>query len=229
MTLIVRAYSTEKKARDAAKKLKAEGFGEDSICVLAPKAEEDTAADVADAVRGGHLPRSYAEAVTKDLKDGRCVASVNAVFGHGQDASLIMESFGPVETYKALLATDDKRFTSDGWAGLPLILQGRRFFLFSGELAPSTSRTKLSDNAAPLSSRLGIKLLKDQKKDWKTSFGMPLLTSKQYILGEPKLISKRHIFGEPKLNSNRHIFGEPNISKEAGPFSKLFGWALLTK
>lgn len=225
MTLAVRVYAAEKKARDAAEKLKAEGFSGDKITVLAGKADADPSADVAAAVTAGLMPGAYAGTAAATMKKGRAIVAVDAPFGAGGTAERILDGFGPVQDDLQISTTGSTsgNLTTEGWGPL---LSERRFFLFNGELINSASRTELMKDPAPLSSRLGLRILTEPKKDWTQSFGQSLLSTKRFIFGEPKLTPKKYAFGEPKL-TNKYTAGEPQLTSDAAPFSKTLGQSVL--
>ncbi len=240
MTLIVRVYAAEKKARDAAAKLKAEGYSEDKILLMAPKADADPGEAVAAAVASGHLPSNYAIMATDNLKEGRSVVAIDPPFGAGLGATEVLDSFGPVKEDKAPDTTYQSTYTTEG-IGLPLLWNGKSWFagLFGGELSNSAPRAKLSDDPTPLSSRLGMTVLKEDKKDRTHSYGQPLLTSKQYILGEPKLTSEAAPFsariGMKLLTEKKEgewttdSFGNKLLSSDPAPLSSAMGMTVLTK
>lgn len=240
MTLTVRVYATEKQARDAAKKLKSEGFGDDAVFVMAPKEGANVGAEVAAAVKGDRLPESYSQIAAANLRQGRAVVTVNPPFGHGHTVNEVLDSFDPVaikEAPSTVSSATKQRFMSDS-LGMPLLWKGKSFLAgwFAGELSPSKPQAKLSDEPAPLSKRLGMTVLSETKKDWNASMGQPTLSSKRFILGEPQLSSDpaplstrlgMTVLSESKKDWT-HSFGQPLLSSDPTPLSTKLGLRVLS-
>lgn len=248
MTVIVRVYAAERKARDAAKKLKTEGFGDDIVCVLAPKTAAaegaapgeaarpakaaDVAKDVAAAVDSGRLPKSKAALATENMQQGRTVLAVDAPYGSGLLATQIMDSFEPVEIApaKSVTAEGKPRLTSEQF-DVPLLWDGKTATAnwFGGELTSHDytffKAEMLSDNPTPLSSCLKLKVLQNPKKDWKHSFGQALLSP------DPTPFSRR--FGwKVLLDTEKNwtaSYGFPLLTSNPAPLSKLLGLPVLSK
>lgn len=239
MTLIVRVYASEKKARDAAQKLKSEGIGNGAAMVMSPKPDADAAAEVAAAVKSGQVPAPLRSMATENLKQGRSIVMIDPPFGYGAPATEILDSFGPLEVAVPAVTPMGtvSQFTTEGW-GLPLLWNGKSIFanFFGGELTSAKPRATLSNDAAPLSSRFGMRVLTEPKKDWTQSFGQKLLSSKRFITGEPKLTSEAaplssrigmKTLTEPKKEWTTDSFGQPLLSSNPTPLSDMMGWRVL--
>ncbi len=236
MTLIVRVYDSEKKARDAAKKLKADGFGD--VLVLAPKAGGEGAAkadygrDVADAVRGGRFPRASSRMAADSLQKGRAVLCVDAPYGAGKAANEIVESFGPMEVKEQAEPFDfNSGLTSDAF-NVPLLQDGYTLANWFGGLLKSSDYTfssflnlaLVTDDPAPLSSRLRLSVLSDPKK--------PYTVGEPTLLSDPAPLSTRFRFdvlSKPKKDWTQS-FGRPLLMKNnPTPLSDRLGWSVLSK
>lgn len=258
MTLIVRVYRSQRKARDAIKKLKASGFREDSVFVMTPSAEADVNAVVAAAVDAGRLPKAYTEIATAGLREGRSILTVDAPSGQDLLAAKIMEGVDPVKSKdpeepkpeevkpveavkEAVKQTTKSQYTSEAW-GIPLLWNGKSFLanMFGGELASSNfyffGAPKLKDNPAPLSTCANISLLSDDPAPLSAKIGRPVLTDKPYSAGEPVLTSDAaplsSKLGLPVLSETKkewtHSMGQPMLMSEPAPFSKALGWPVLS-
>jgi hypothetical protein len=246
VTWIVRVYSTQKKARDAAKKVSAEkGIPSDRVFVMAPVADADAdaiSAEVAAAVDGGNLPQTYGKIASDSLQQGLTVLAVDPPFGTGAPVTKILDGFEPVKVDRPD-AAKEPRLASEQM-GIPLLLKGRS--IFGGELSSSPysflGSPKLSNDPAPLSSKAGMKLLSESdptplssrfkmkvlsasKTDWKRSMGLPMLSSNPAPLSS---LFRMKTLSEPKKEWT-HSMGQPLLSSEPAPLSKLMGWSVLSK
>lgn len=181
-TLVVQIFDGDAPARDAAAKLLAAGFAEETIVVVSPNSGESVAGALLAGQRMGHLAAFYAERV----RHGRALVAVTPPFGSAAEASRIMVEAGAVDLELARPEDPDKvewgpgaPFSEAlGWRVLsprnPTPLSDalnlrtktkQRHFLVSGLGDPHwTFSSKigmglLSNVAAPLSSRLGMRLL----------------------------------------------------------------------
>lgn len=246
MTLFVRVYANAKKARDAAKKLKAEGLSDGQALILAPNAGLDVGAEVAAAVKGGRLSKAHAAIASQSLQEGRTVLSVDAPYGGGFLVTEIMDSFEPVAIDAAAAHNSMPRRFSEMF-NMPTIWNGKSVFanVFGGELISSNcfifpsvfGLGLLSNEPTPLSKRLGMRVLLERKKDWNLSFGQPILkaTPKDWkqSFGQPLLsddptpLSSR--LGMRVLSDKKFTTGEPVLSSDPAPLSNAVGMPLLSK
>lgn len=203
---IVRMYETEQQARNAARKLKDEGFPEDQIFLVTPQSG-GTAEAIAAAIMAGFVLRSHAKVYAQGIQAGRSLVVVRAAFGYTQDAIDILDSFGPVDTGLRLpsrdssIAWDEAAPISSAFRlpvllrnspaplsrtfGMPPLSRGRTGWLAAmfGELtgprfafSALLGMPLLSRNAAPLSSLFGLKTVSASSGPWQKSFGLPILT-----------------------------------------------------
>jgi hypothetical protein len=161
---------------------------------------------ISTAIMAGYVLRSHARVYAEGVKHGRSLVVIHAPFGHGALATHIVDSCGPVDSglrlpQEPVHSWDEKTPLSSALAlpvlwrnqpapfsafwGLPTLSRGRSMFFSTlfGELVSSKFTFSallglglLSQNAAPLSSRLGLKTLSGKQGAWTTSFGLPLLT-----------------------------------------------------
>lgn len=248
-TPIVRMYETEKRARDAVRKLKAEGFRKDTILLVTPSAKG--AAESIDAIASSPvaalLPRDRAEIHAEGVRQGRCLVAIQAPFGQGQLAKEILAGCGPAGQGPGVPESP-----SIAWeVGAPLssgfripVLWRNRPDPFSRLLARPTlteGRTfeskypELKDPGWTFSSRLGLPLLSGNQRGraslsgrtgdaWKRSLGLPMLSR------EPAPFSKMlnmHLLTVPLPHSYpapfSHRTGFPVLSQGRTFLSRLFG------
>jgi hypothetical protein len=237
-TPIVRVYDDEKQARDAARKLKAEGFSKASILLVSPSprgeaqpVEAMTSSGVADL-----LPRGHAQVYAQGVQQGRALLVIRPPFGQGQLAKEVMNSFGPVSSGPGVPAAP-----STAWeVGAPLssgfrlpVLWRRQPEPLSRLLGrPSLTRGRTFQDRYPelkdphwtFSSRLGIPPLSRNQRPraslsgrsgpaWRRSFGLPMLS------GNPAPFSST--FG-------MHLLTGPLASHHPAPFSERAGLPLLS-
>ncbi len=222
MRPLARIFESGDQARDAAEKLKAAGFDEESTFVMAPPAasgaasstgeDESAEGDVAvpppsvapvepssvsaeelvQKVRpAGDLEITRAWACVRALERGKSLVVVGAYYGNGLRAHTIMDSSGalPEELLDAPKPDNPSPFSD--FIGIPCLenrysflsgdnpLKDPHWTLFPVKLKDKlTFNTKLIDNPAWLSSKLGMKTLTENKSR-RTSFGFKLLTNQQ--------------------------------------------------
>jgi len=186
-------YKTEQQARDVVKKLKDDGFPDNSILLVTPGASGE-------AILGFTLGGD-AEVYAQSMARGRSIVLVRAAFGLGQAVISIMESGDPVDTdllappkvasaweesgapfssamqWPVLKRNEPAPFSD--FLGIPLITGdlGCESSMI-GTLSASSPELSfgyrvLSDKATPLSSLLGLSVLSD-KGPGEESFGLPL-------------------------------------------------------
>ncbi len=235
MTLYVQVYKTEKAARDAARKLAEAGQRKSAIYVMTPKAEAESEAsysrEVQEAIEAGRLPESHANVAEGSLAKGRTVLSVDANLGFGKQVLAITEEFKPIPIDPGDLLVMDLRLTSEQ-VGIPLLWRNGRTFAakwFGGLLTDpnykATGSDLLIDEAAPLSSRVKLKLLTEPKKEWKRSFGLPLLIGKAAPLSESLNIDTLR---EPPKDWTES-YGLRLLISDPTPVSRLIGFPVLTR
>ena len=200
---IVRVYETEQQADSAVRNLEDAGFSSDAIIKLSP---EPAAAGEEGAPKKSKPAGPLAALYAAQLEQGRSLVGVRAPFGKGLLATTALESAGPLavelpQTPEAARASAETGDYGDGapfskalnltvlkrnspaplsemfgWA----LKSSKRFFLTSELADPHKSFTAfgpmLSDEAAPLSSKAGMKVLSDDPTPLSSKAGMKTLT-----------------------------------------------------
>ena len=220
----VRLFESEHQAEGAAARLVEAGFRQQTISVISPAAGQEEAA-VQSAVASGALPGSHRRVCVDALRRGRHIVTIEAPFGHEQEAIDILTAGGAVETDSLpAYSLYDPTPLSD-FLGIPVLSSSRtttqlaqRRFTFPSWLGLGLTSKK----AAPLSSMIGLKPLSQPKRPRTSSFGLPLLTKS----GGPTFGFKAII--SPKRGWSRS-FGLPLLSKNSAPLSSMFGIPLLTR
>jgi hypothetical protein len=283
---IVRMYETEEQARGAVDKLREEGFPEDRIFLVTPAAggEEGSAEAIANAIMAGYILRSHAKVYAQGIVAGRSLALIHPPFGYGMLATQILDSYGPMDSglevppkplpkwdeaaplSSAILAPTVIRNAPAPFSamlGLSPLKTGRSVFSsIFGELASPNyavfGASRLSHQAAPLSSMFGLKILSTQPGGaaWTRSLGLPMLSADpapfSSWLGLHALTPKlpRHHpapfsahLGLPTLSRGRSwmsrifgeltspsfaVFGSDPLIASPTPFSSRFGLGVLS-
>ena len=201
-TLVVQIFEGDAPARDAAAKLLAAGFAEESIVVVSPSSGETVAGALLAGQRMGHLAAFYAERV----RHGRALVAVTPHFGSAAEAIRIMVEAGAVDLDLARPEDPNKvewgpgaPFSEAlGWRvlspGNPTPLSdalnlrtktAQRHFLVSelGDphwtLSSKIGMALLSDVAAPLSTRLGMRLLSAAAAPFSAMLGLKTLLDRK--------------------------------------------------
>ena len=233
---IVRVYESEQQARDAANRLKEEGFSPDEVYLVTPLSGEevDPAATVSSALLAGRVLGKQAQRYAQFVEGGHSFVAVLPPFGYAQLAMNILAEHGPIETeprppQRSSMAWDEGAPFSSAFQlrtiqrnqpapfssllGLGTVSRGGRSFFATlfGELTDPHfalfGRSSLSSRAAPLSSLVGLKTLSGRSgPSWRSSFGLPMLTS-----------------GSP------YSLGLPLLSRNPAPLSSLFGLRVLSR
>jgi hypothetical protein len=202
---IVRVYETEQQARDAASRLRDEGFAADDVALVTPVSGEEAGSPAAilNALKAGQVLGAEARRYTQYLEAGRSLAAIRAPFGYARLAGAILDGFGPLEIeprppQRSSTAWDeaaplssalqlrtiqrDQPAPFSSLLGLNTLSRGGRTSLSSllGELTNPDfavfGRSALSHEAAPLSSLFGLQTLRASDGPWTSSFGLPLLS-----------------------------------------------------
>lgn len=215
----VRMYETEQQARDAVRKLKEDGFPEDTILLVTPgPGGAGSVEGISAAISAGFVVSGDAKVYVQAVERGRSLVLVRAAFGFGQAALNILDSCGPVDSelmgrVKAaptsergaplssffqwpLLKRNQPAPFSD-FLGIPLLSSstGSKPSLV-GEMSASTFDLSfgfrlLSNRAVPLSTLLGLPTLLDTASLGSSSLGFPLLADSS--------VPKQSTFGLPLL------------------------------
>jgi hypothetical protein len=254
---VVRLFATGQQARDAAQRLSAEGFANESIVVAST--------DDASAARGAGVLanlasrglRYQASIYGEGLAAGQSLVAIDAPYGCGEIAANVLDACGPVDFGDRLSRPDHcyggEAAPLSALFGMPTLMRGhpaplsdfiglpmlsRRRSVFASacrELARSPIVFKsflgmslLSRNATPLSSMIGMKPLTRARRDWQRSFGLPLLSRG----GGGRWT---HSFGLPLLSRGgggrwTHSFGLPLLSRGGGSrWTHSFGFPMLSR
>jgi hypothetical protein len=202
---IVGIFETEATAREALDKLREAGFGEARTLLVTPASGKKggAAAALANAVVAGQLMGEQASFYAERVREGRSLVLVQAPVGQGKLASEILQSCGPVDAdlvASSIQAQWGKGAPLSAGLKMPVLLRGRPSplsdylglstgarrprtlsGLFRELVSPHFSLSErlglglLSDNPAPLSSWLRLKVLAEPKRPWTHSVGLPLL------------------------------------------------------
>ncbi len=250
---IVRVYESERQARNAANRLKEEGFPPDEFYLVTPLSGEevDPVATVSSALLAGRVLGKQAQRYAQFVEGGRSFVAVRPPFGYAQLAVNILAEQGPIETeprppQRSSMAWDEGAPFSSAFQlktiqrnqpapfssllGLGTISRsGRSFFAtLLGELTDPHfalfGRSGLSPEPAPLSSLFGLKTLSLSQGPWSSSFGLPLLQS-----DPAPLSSKLGLLVSTGVPLREHaapfsaILGLPALSRRRSVLSRLFG------
>jgi hypothetical protein len=235
-------YETAQQARGAVNKLKEEQFSEDSIIVITPGGRGADA--ISAALKAGKMLGDKAELYSEGVQAGHAVVLVYAPFGHGQEATEILNSFNPMELEPAPAgAAEESSFAWDeaaplssafqlrvllrkspapfsSWVGFHTLAEGRTFGSRKELTASDWTFSSLfglgvlSKNQRGPSSSLGLRTLSSTQSPGRSRFGLPLLSS------NPAPLSSRL-----RLN----VLKPKRAGDDPSPFSDHFGLPTLTR
>lgn len=250
---IVRVYESEQQARDAANRLKEEGFPPDEVYLVTPVSGEevDPAATVSSALLAGRVLGKQTQRCAQFVEGGRSVVAVRPPFGYSQLAMNILADHGPIETeprpsQRSSMAWDEGAPFSSAFQlrtiqrnqpapfssllGLGTLSRGGRSFFATlfGELTDPHfalfGRPTLSPEPAPLSSLFGLKILSVSREPWRSSLGLPLLLRNPAPLSSS--IGLLTLTGRPLRQHPSPfsaVLGLPTLSRGRTFLSRLFG------
>ena len=182
--LVTRLYASSADAHAALAKLKEEGFTDDLITWVAPDgtsgtspSPHDTTGDKLTAtIMGGFHLQSDAKMYAAEVRQGRWLVSVRALFGVASTIAEILDEFHPVPSNVSVTQAP---------------------FIGWDEAAPASSALRLpvkSDHPTPLSHLLGIKvLIKTRQRS--SMLGLPLLTQPNSYFTGSGLLTKGYTTG----------------------------------
>lgn len=180
MIPIGRMYATEERARDAARRLREDGFPENLIAVVAPGAGASALPR--------SVPRNQAIAYARGLEAGHWVVVVDPPFNWGQEATWNLVAAGPVDPVGVPRVRSRNPAPFSDFIGFPTLSNRGRSYL-SGvfpELAnPRFSFSSmlgmkmLSRNPTPLSSMVGLKSVSSSRGPYRPVLPLPLLTRRR--------------------------------------------------
>jgi hypothetical protein len=231
-SLVVRIYQTKERARDAATKLKEAGFSDEAILELTP----GSAQSVASAILAGHMMGHRAGFYADRVKNGRSLVAVNPPFGQGQLATEILDGCGPVD--QDLPVPEDTAEVRWGSAaaplsaalGLPVLSRNQPAPLSDALGMPTRSRSEYyltsglaSQDPAPLSRVLGLRLLIRNPTPLSSRLGLPVLLR----WAKSSSFGMRLLSDDPAPLSS--ALGMPTLSRNPTPLSSALGLQVLTK
>ena len=227
MTPNLRIYATDQGARAVDTRLKEDGFEQRSLLLASQLSGKEEEA-VHEAIRQERLPKRNLMIAIRSLKEGRSLVAVRAPYRRGRQVLEIMETDDAVDSdLLRRYAHADPSPLSDMMRMPPLA----RFEPMTGLLGSRWSLSGkfgwplLINAPAPLSSKVGMKVLSEPKKNWTSSFGLSLLSRNAAPLSS--------LFAMPTLTRSKGprstSFGLPLLSKEPATLSKLFGIQTLSK
>ena len=229
MSLIVRMYDTEERARDATAKLREAGFRDDAILELALGSAQSVASAIVAGRMMGHRAEFYAERV----KQGRSLVAVEAPFGRARPRPT-SNGCSPVD--QELELPDDpvqhewgKAAPLSAALGWPVLLRKSPAPLSDSLGLPTRSRsefyttTSLASSDATFSSIFGLRLLSRNPAPLSSMLGFPLLSRRT---------SKTSSFGMKLLSDTTaplsSALGISTLSSNPTPLSSALGLAVLT-
>ena len=227
MPAMVRAFSTEEAAREAARKLEEAGYGIQTVLTPSSVTGREEEA-VSQAVKDGLLP--FAATCVFQLKRGRSLVGLNVSYGKGVRAERILDGAGAIDSHMmASYSTSDPAPLSE-LSGLPLLSA----YSSSTQLASSSYSFSsmfglglLSNKAAPFSSMLSWRTLSKPKPGpWRTSFGLPMLSDNAAPLSSMIMLKP---LTSPKKGPWEWSLGYPLLSNNPTPLSSMLGIPTLLK
>jgi hypothetical protein len=162
---VTRLFATAQQAADAVKELKASGYSDSQIIVVHPGADADATVK---AITAGYVLKADAVRYARHVNAGHTLVIVDADFGRGAEARLLLDSHGTV----------DPGFEEEGYE-LPQLWD---------DAAPLSSALRWPVLTKPRLRFLGIGEL--VSNDWQLFSWLPSLTSGGTILPGTQLIRK---------------------------------------
>ena len=204
MAQVTRVYDTHQKATDAVAALKEKGFSEDTINLTTRPAEPAAAAPAPSEVPPTTDPEVDPPPAATPAT--HYIVSVAAAFGWAQTAEDTLDRFDP----------------------LPVVVQGQAN---TARLLPRARATRdvTGDNAAPLSSALGLPTL----IPFKTTTDVRLMPDAAPLSNKlgMKVLSPDRPRADPLPSdwSLSGMFGMPLLSSDPAPLSTVLGRSVLTE
>ena len=207
MIPLIRVYESEQQANSAVAQITSHDditINSDYVVVHSSASVADPAASRAWGVDG--MPTVFRKFFAEQAAMGRAIVAAAPPYGQGQLIKRVLNKNNPIEIELPEVIRSEPAPLSD-WLGLPVLSNKKpnvRLITVSPDV--SFGFGLLSSNATPLSSKFGLKVLKDGPGN--SSFGFPLLSASQ--------------------RSGDRSFGFPLLSKPKRPWNKSFGLPLLT-
>lgn len=161
MTPIGRMYATEERARDAARRLQADGFAESTIAVVAPGSGPGALPR--------SVPRNQAIAYARALGAGHWVVVVEAPFNWGQEATAHLLAAGPVTPVGVPTVRRRNPSPFSDWIGFPTLSTRGRSYL--SRIFPELASPRFA-----FSSMLGMKMVSSSRGPYKPVIPFPVLS-----------------------------------------------------
>lgn len=254
---IARIYESSQHASDAAADLRAYGFSEDSVHLVAHPGGDRPAAIAAmvDALAARGVEKGRATSYAEEVVQGGAIVTVTPRFGMAIKAEYILNAYKPVgpvgydsvtpaisplneqsplsAAFNLPLLYNEATPFSKFW-NLPVLIDAAKFTtegwakLLSDKTYIFASSAQLSDKIAPLSAAFNWKLLSDKPFVFDW---LPMLTDMKILMNPPKLIdsSKHFTAGWGMLTQNPVILKNwALLSDKIAPLSEMMGWKLLT-
>ena len=248
---IVRVYESEQQARDAAGRLREEGFGEVFLVTPVSGEEAESPSAVLEALLAGQALGKHAGRYAAYVEEGRSLVAIRPPYGYSQLAINILAGYGPLETeprppQRSSTAWDEAAPLSSalqlrtikrnqpapfsGLLGLSVLSRGGRSVLSKlfGELTSPHfaffGRSHLVHEAAPLSSFLHLKTLTRSEGPRRSSLGLPLLSRRPAPLSSA--LGLHTLTGGPLRTHPAGfsaVLGLPTLSHGRTVLSRLFG------
>lgn len=164
-----RVFESEQKARDAVSKLAEGGISADAVLLIGPGAGADAVKKAIDEER---LPYEFLNVGPQELEKGHTIVAVRAALGRGKPVVDALDACGPVEVTFPKVTRNSPSPLSD-LLGLPVLSDPKSYATLSDHDAFTTDwfMSLLTKSQKPW-----FGTLSKPKKNWKSSFGFPLLT-----------------------------------------------------
>jgi hypothetical protein len=205
MTVITtRLYDTPQNAKGAVTKLKKSRVLDTQIDVVAAEGKSPDA--IVAAIEATGLPPAAAKLLAEAVAKGGTLVAVRPLFGKGQEANEILDSFSPIDS-----GVDAEHIELPADPSTPL--------------SSAAGWATLLNDPTPLSNFFKWPLLSDKKFSVSKLFGWELLSKNEFPASSQ--------FGWALLSDNKFPaskqFSWALLSKNEFPASTKFGWKLLSK
>ena len=254
---IARLYANQTAATSAVAELKARGFQDDAIHLVAAADQAPAGTAIQESITNAGISPEHAKIYADGVHHGQALVIVNPPFGAARTATDILQSFDPVEvdlpaeTATASTAGWNSATPFSSWLGYRVLLSDpaplsnyMNWSILKAE--PESSQTldgirKQSDDPAPFSSKIGMPTIADEPAPLSSKFGWQTLWSKAAPLSErlgwrtlsddPAPLSSK--LGWSSLSSNptplSSALGWSSLSSNPTPLSSALGWSVLSK
>jgi hypothetical protein len=174
-------YATPQIAAAAVDKLKANGFHERDVALVAYSGGHDRASNLpatnVDAltaeIMAARIPKAHARVYAEGVSRGGSLVTVHAMFGRGALATHILDSFDPIESGVA-----EPTFPMGAWDDAAPVSSALQMGVLWNQPAPFSAFWNipvLADKAASLSNTLHIPMLANHAASLSRTVGLPTL------------------------------------------------------